>query len=300
MVQCGLSEKFLLAYMDVNRRKFFSWKQVYGEPRKYSDNFIRYNMITNQEKELVIDFYKSHPQDGYRRCAYMMIDQDIAFIPPSSIYRILKKAGVLRSRNTKKSKKGTGFVHALKAHEQWHSDITNVAIGDTVYYLISILDGYSRSIISWELRTHMKVKDVNVVFQKAKESYPDATPRCITDNGSQYKCKEFSKFIARNEYSHTTTSPYYPQSNGKQERFHGSLKSECIRIKCPMNIDDANRIIEEYIEYYNTTRLHSAICYIAPHDKLNGKQDSILKQRDEKLEQAILERKLINMVAVGY
>ena len=247
-------------------------------------------MITKKEIAAIVDFYRAHPFDGYRRCAYMMMDQDVACVKPSSVYRILKREGALRDRSTRISKKGTGFVQPLRAHEQWHSDITNVTAGDTVYYLISILDGYSRSIIAWELRTSMKVKDVNIVFQQAKERYPDAHPRCISDNGSQYKCKEFAKFITRNDYSHTTTSPYYPQSNGKQERFHGSLKKECIRMKCPLSMEDAKRIIGEYVDYYNTERLHSAINYIAPHDKLNGREQEILLKRDEKLRIAAIER----------
>ena len=291
-----MSEERLLVYIGISRRRFYDWKQAHGEPRKYSDNFIRTNMITNQEKEAIIDFYLCHPSDGYRRCAYMMIDQDIAYVQPSSVYRVLSKAGVMRNRKAKESKKGTGFVQPLKAHEQWHSDITNITAGDTVYYLISILDGYSRSIIAWELRESMKVQDVNIVFQKSKELYPEARPRCISDNGSQYKCKEFSQFITRNEYSHTSTSPYYPQSNGKQERFHGSLKKECIRVNCPLSMADAKRLIGEYIEYYNTQRLHSSIYYIAPHDRLNGLTQQILDKRDQKLKLAKQKRMESNSI----
>lgn len=289
-----MSEEGLLSFIGISRKKFFNWKQVYGEPRKYSDNFSRINMITAEEKELIIDFYRKHPLDGYRRCAYMMIDKDIAFVQPSSVYRILKEADVMRSRTVKSSSKGTGFVQPLKPHEQWHSDISNVTAGDTVYHLISIIDGYSRSVIAWHLREKMKTFDVNIVFQKAKELYPDARPRCISDNGKQYKCQEFAQFISRNEYSHTTTSPYYPQSNGKQERFHGTIKKECIRIQCPLNLDDAKKIIEKYIQYYNKERLHSAISYIAPHDKLDGKEAIIFAKRDQKLKLAKENRARVN------
>lgn len=289
-----MSEEGLLLFIGISRKKFFNWKKVYGEPHKYSDNFSRVNMITAEEKENIIDFYRKHPLDGYRRCAYMMIDKDIAYVQPSSVYRILKEAGVMRSRTVKSSSKGTGFVQPLKAHEQWHSDISNVTAGDTVYHLISIIDGYSRSVIAWDLRASMKTFDVNLVFQKAKELYPDVRPRCISDNGKQYKCQEFAQFISRNEYSHTTTSPYYPQSNGKQERFHGTIKKECIRIQCPLTLGDAKRIIEKYILYYNTERLHSAISYIAPHDMLDGKETIIFDLRDEKLKIAKENRARVN------
>ena len=82
------------------------------------------------------------------------------------------------------------------------------------------------------------------------------------------------------------TSPYYPQSNGKLERFHKTIKTECIRPGVPLSLDDARRIVEKYIEHYNTVRLHSAIGFVAPADKLNGRDQEIFKERDRKLEEA--------------
>ena len=98
-------------------------------------------------------------------------------------------------------------------------------------------------------------------------------------------------YVTNNGYTHVTTSPYYPQSNGKQERFHGTLKTECIRIKCPLTMDDAKNVIRDYIESYNSVRLHSAIGYVTPHDKLNGKDKAVLDHRDNKLKERRLERK---------
>lgn len=293
--QTGLSESHLLKLLSFERKKFYTWKQAYGRPWLYSCNLPSSEQITEKEKEAIISFYQAHPNDGYRRCAYMMIDRDIAYVQPSSVYRILTEADVMRSRTIKSSSKGKGFTQPLGPHEQWHSDITNVTCGDTVYHLISIIDGYSRAVIAWSLREKMKTKDVNLVFQKATESFPDATPRCITDNGSQYKSREFTQFITRNHYSHTTTSPYYPQSNGKQERFHGSLKSECIRVMAPMNKADSERIIDEYVKYYNNQRLHSATSYITPSDMLKGRQKQILEQRDQKLKEAKIQRRKDNL-----
>ena len=289
--QCYLSELFLLKLIGIDRRKFFDWKQAYGHSWEVGQNLPKSHWIRPWEKELIINFYLNNEHDGYRRCAYMMMDQDLVYVAPSTVYVTLKDAGVIRSRNVKKSKKGTGFEQPLKPHEHWHSDITNVSIGDTIYFLISIIDGYSRSVIAWDLRKSMKSQDVGIVFQKAKEKYPYAKPRCISDNGKQYKCKEFRTFIANNGYSHVTTSPYYPQSNGKQERFHGSLKSECIRLKCPLTMEDAIKVISEYIEHYNENRLHSSINYIAPLDKLNGKELSILTRRDENLKKMRSKRR---------
>ncbi len=150
--QTGLSESDLLKLLSFERKKFYTWKQAYGRPWLYSCNLPSSEQITQKEKEAVISFYQAHPNDGYRRCAYMMIDQDIAYVQPSSVYRILTEANVMRSRTVKVSAKGNGFTQPLGPHEQWHSDITNVTCGDTVYHLISIIDGYSRAVIAWSLR----------------------------------------------------------------------------------------------------------------------------------------------------
>lgn len=291
MSQCSLSESALLKLIGLARRKFFDWKNSYGREWKAGFNLPRGHWVQEWEKEAVVDFYTKHDLDGYRRCAYMMMDEDIVYIAPSTVYSILKNHGVMRTRTVKRSKKGTGFEQPLKAHEHWHSDITNVTVGDTVYFLISIIDGYSRSVIEWDLRESMKSQDVGIVFQKAKERYPDAAPRCISDNGKQYKCREFRDFVTSNGYTHVTTSPYYPQSNGKQERFHGTLKTECVRVKCPLTKVDAKNVIGDYIEYYNNERLHSAIGYVAPHDKLNGREKVIWNHRDSRLKERRLERK---------
>jgi len=286
-----LSEVHLLGLIGLSRRKFYDWKTAYGREWKAGFNLPKGHWVQEWEKQAVIEFYTKHEQDGYRRCAYMMMDEGIVYIAPSTVYYILKSHGVMRSRTVSKSRKGTGFEQPLHAHEHWHSDITNVTVGDTVYFLISIIDGYSRTVIEWDLRESMKAQDVGIVFQRAKERYPDVAPRCISDNGKQYKCKEFKAFVTNSGYSHVTTSPYYPQSNGKQERFHGTLKSECVRVKCPLTKDDADKVIGEYIDYYNNERLHSSIGYVTPHDKLNGREKLVWAHRDNKLKERRLERR---------
>jgi transposase InsO family protein len=130
------------------------------------------------------------------------------------------------------------------------------------------------------------------VIQKALEKFPGVTPRIISDNGPQFISKDFKEFVRISGMTHVRTSPYYPQSNGKLERFHRTIKHECIRPKTPVSIEDAKRLVTNFIEMYNTVRLHSAIGYIAPIDKLNGKAEEIFKARDEKLEAARAARKL--------
>ena len=133
--------------------------------------------------------------------------------------------------------------------------------------------------------------DIEIVLQRAKERFPDATSRVISDNGPQFIAKDFKEFIRISGMTHVRTSPYYPQSNGKIERWHSTLKQECIRPGVLLNLEDARRVVKKYVDHYNTIRLNSATGYIAPADKLNGKDKQIFKERDRKLESARQARK---------
>ncbi|NQT38888.1 MAG: transposase, partial [Planctomycetes bacterium] len=117
-------------------------------------------------------------------------------------------------------------------------------------------------------------------------------PRIISDNGPQFIAKDFKQFIRICGMTHVRTSPYYPQSNGKIERWHKSLKGECIRPMTPLSLDDARRLVERFVTHYNTARLHSAVGYVAPADKLLGLEDVIHTERDRKLEEAREVRRL--------
>ena len=110
-----------------------------------------------------------------------------------------------------------------------------------------------------------------------------ARPRIISDNGPQFIAKDFKEFIRLSGMTHVRTSPFYPQSNGKIERWHQSLKKECIRPKTPTSLEEARNVVQEFVRHYNKNRLHSAIGYIAPHDKLDGKEIAIFQQRKEKV-----------------
>jgi transposase InsO family protein len=166
-----------------------------------------------------------------------------------------------------------------------------VNIHGTFYYLTTILDGYSRYIVHWEIRRSMTEQDELVILQRARERFPNERPRIITDNGPQFIAKDFKEYIRLCGMTHVRTSPYYPQSNGKLERFHGSIKGECLRPGTPISLEDAVRIVGHYVEHYNQVRLHSAIGYIAPADKLAGREAEIFATRDRKLAEARRRRK---------
>ncbi|MBU3944456.1 MAG: IS3 family transposase [Proteobacteria bacterium] len=273
-------------WLSVSKSKFYTWIKRYGKVNEHNAPIPRDFWLELWEREAIIKFAENNPLEGYRRLTFMMLDQDIVAVSPSSTWRVLTKAGMLQKWNKKSSLKGTGFIQPLRPHEHWHVDISYLNIHGTFYYLCSFLDGCSRSIIHWEIREQITETDVEIILQRAKEKYPEARPRIISDNGPQFIAKDFKEFIRISGMTHVRTSPYYPQSNGKLERFHKTIKTECIRPGVPLSLDDARRIVEKYIVHYNTVRLHSAIGYVTPADKLNGRDQEIFKERDRKLEEA--------------
>jgi putative transposase len=283
----GFSTERFIGWLKIGGGKFYSWRQRYGKPNQNNGKVPREHWLSEEEKAAIIGFHKKYPLEGYRRLTYMMIDADVAAVSPASVWRVLSGAGLLQRFAPKAaSKKGTGFEQPLAPHEHWHIDIAYINIHGTFYYLCGILDGCSRYLVHWDLRERMTEKDIEIILQEAHEKFPDAKPRIISDNGPQFIAKDFKEMIRLSGMTHVRTSPYYPQSNGKMERWNQSVKSECIRPGVPLSIDDARRLIAQYVEFYNQVRLHSAIGYVTPNDMLENRRDGIHAERDRKLEQA--------------
>jgi len=198
----------IVNHIGITRSKYYDWRSRYGKTNEHNAWIPRDFYLTDREKRAIIAYYNGHPLEGYRRLTYMMMDDDIVAVSPSSVYRVLVNAGLLRRWNRKPSKKGAGFQQPLKAHEHWN-----------------IISGM----------THVK------------------------------------------------TSPYYPQSNGKLERYHRTIKGTCIRVKTPLSLEDARRLVTDFVDHYNNKRLHSGIGYVTPKDKLQGRAEMILAERDAKL-----------------
>jgi putative transposase len=178
-------------------------------------------------------------------------------------------------------------------------DVSHINVSGTFYYLCSVPDGCSRYIVHWDIRESMTEADVEIIPQRAKEKVSEARPRIISDNGSQFIAKDFKEFIRISGMTHVRISPHYPQSNGKIERWHQSIKRECIGPGTPLSVDDARRIVAGYVEYYSNVRLHSAIGYVAPKNKLEGREKEIFANRDRKLDYAGEQRKLRRQAAQG-
>ena len=275
-----------ITWIGVARGKFYDWQKRYGKANEHNALVPRDHWIEPWEREAILAFHERYTLEGYRRLTYMMLDANVVAVSPTTVWRVLSKAGVLDRWNKRPSKKGTGFEQPLKPHEHWHIDVSYINVAGTFYYMFTVLDGCSRAVVHWDIRASMTEQEVECILQRARELHPGVTPRIISDNGPQFIARDFKEFIRVTGMTHVRTSPYYPQSNGKVERYHKTIKGGAIRLHPPATLEEARETIARFVDYYNNTRLHSAIGYVTPHDRMKGRQNEIHDERDQKLEAA--------------
>lgn len=252
-----------------------------------------YYKATEAEVQAVIAYKKQNMQESYRRLTWRMVDEDIAYLYPSTVYRILFRAGLSSKWTSPPGEpRKRGFEQPTGIHEHWHIDIAYINFNGSFVYLISILDGYSRAIVSWSIQERMETFDVQMVLWRACEKWiyqTDYKPRVISDNGSQFVSREFKEALSDSGLTHARTSVNHPQSNGKLERFHGIAKTESLRNMPKLSLKQIRNEYGEWVDFYNQKRLHSAISYVTPYDVLYNRKEEIIQERKSKLD---LGRKL--------
>jgi len=272
---------YISSYVTNEIEKFFNWNRKISSKTKliivnYEFGYPYKNLIDLKKYNIAIieDFAREHYsendyflKDGYLRVAYKMLDLNIVAVIPSAVYRILKRAGLLNNWKTnKRNLKASGFRQPDYTHKHWHLDIKYLNFNVTFLFLISAIDAYSRYLLHHQIRHTMNECDVQLTIQKARDKYTFARPRIITDNGSQFIAKEFKMFIKETEFIHVKTSISNPQANGKIERYHRTISEEFLRIKAPTDLDIFIIYIKEYINFYNTQKLHASLNYLTPED----------------------------------
>jgi len=283
----------ILGLYGILRSTYYSWFDKSGglkpSPGKKLKHFTE---ITPEEKEAVLVYRRKHPEVGYRKLTWMMVDEDVVFLSESTVYNILSENNLLfgwaRPDGEKAGKEYQNKPN--RPHHHWHTDIAYIKIRNIFYFLIMVLDGYSRFLLDWELMTDMTGRSVELFIQKVKEKYPHARPMLIHDNGSQFVSHDFKKLVTRLEIQSVSTRTHHPETNGKAERWNGTVKSEAIRPGSPASYQEAWEILNEYGYVYNYQRLHAGINYLRPADMLFERGNKILKERNEKIKQARKQR----------
>lgn len=255
--------------------------------------------ILDEEVETVIAYRTSSEDNrslGYRKLTWKMIDEDVAYVSESSTYRILRHFRLLG----RVFKESDGALREYEnkpkyVHHHWHTDIAYVILGGIHYYLIFMLDGFSRFLLHWELMTDMSGPSVELFTQQSIDKYPEARPMVIHDNGSQFISLDFKRILFENNCVNVPTRMKHPETNGKAERFVGLIRSEALRPNSPSYYGEGFRVIEKYVDEYNNSRYHAGIGYLKPVDVFHGRGPDILAERRRKLQQARKKRFEVNM-----
>lgn len=255
---------------------------------------IQLNAITPEEKQSVISYALSHTELNHREMSYRMIDEDIAFMSPSSVYRILKENNLLVRRD-KRGKPERWNPHERLASPDlvWQTDLMVLSYRGKDYYFLSYLDVYSRFVVYHKLLTSMTGDTTREVTRQALIE-TKRTPNVIqSDNGSGYISSEFRSFLSKSEIEHRRIHPHCPNENAEIERFHRTVR-ELVDPDNAVDFEHLGELIKEQIHYYNYRRYHSAIGFVTPWSKYNGKAEIILERRIRKLQRAKNKRMKIN------
>jgi transposase InsO family protein len=284
----------LLSWYDISRSTYYDWKKSTGsyEP-KLRQNYYR---LRPEEINNILEFRGQHPNVGYRKLTWMLNDAGVAFVSESAVYQVLSKHGMLYgfksadNRDTKKEYENK----PRHPHHHWHTDIAYIKIKGIFYFLIMVLDGYSRYLLDWELMTDMLGSSVEDFIQRVKDKYPFAKPMLIHDNGSQFISNDFKKLVTRLDIQQVFTRRNHPQTNGKIERMNGTVKNEAIRPGAPDSYAEAWEILNQYAYFYNHQRLHAGIKYLRPADVFFGRAGDVLQARRKNVVAARTKRFKLN------
>lgn len=290
--QYGWSKKSICHKWGISTRVFCETNLHVSIPGKHQR--IQLNKITAEEKQKVIEYALKHTELNHREMAYRMIDEDVAYMSPSSVYRILRGINLLHRRKHK-AKPDKWDPHAtLSGPEQiWQTDLMYIHYRGRDYYLLTYLDIFSRFAVYHELCLSMTGDSIREATIRALE-VTGRTPQVIqSDNGSCYISTEYRSIFKNSETSHIRIHPHCPNENAEIERYHRTLR-ERIDPQDADNFESLRELVNEQINYYNYIRYHSALGFVTPHDKYSGKAEKIINSRKIKLSRAKQERMKFN------
>jgi putative transposase len=294
--RAGLRLEAVLDLYGIKKSTFYGWQKAPIIPPERK-TFTSSVSIRQEEVDAVLKYRDLHPDIGYRKFTWQMVDANVAFLSESKVYDILSEYNRLQGWNrVDNGETSKEYRHKPKhVHYHWHTDIAYVKVGGVFYFLIMMLDGYSRFLLDWELMTDMLGGSVENFVQRVKEKYPHARPRLINDNGSQFISHDFKRLLEKLHIQQIFTRRNHPQTNGKIERMNGTVKQEALRPGQPCDYQDAWEILNKYSYEYNHQRLHAGINFLRPADMFFNRRSLVLNERREKIENARANRKSINL-----
>ena len=264
-----------------------------------------WNKLPESVKEQCLEIALQYPEKSPRELAWYITDEHAYFIFESSVYRILKSYDLITSPAYILLSASDSFHTPTKRiNELWQTDFTYFkVIGWGWYYLSTVLDDYSRYIISWKLTTSMGASDVKDTLDQAIDEtgvvhiQVKHRPRLLSDNGPCYLSRELKIYLNEHQMTHTRAAPYHPMTQGKIERYHRSMKN-VVKLEHYYSPWELERAIEAFVQYYNQDRYHESLDNVTPADMYFGRCHEIINQRAQIKQQTLQLRRYQNLNGV--
>lgn len=305
--ESGFTIEESLKRMDIARSTYYRWRAKYkkygrsGLQDKKSSPKNQWNAITPMEDERILEVAEEYPEKSAREISFFITDNESFSVSESTVYRVLKREGLIR-KSCIESFPAQKEYHTKpsEVNEQWQTDATYLHVmGWGWFYLISVLDDYSRKIIAWKLQNSMTADDFSEVIEKACEVAKvdkENMPNLVSDRGPALISTDLSDYLIEKGIHHILASPYHPQTNGKIERYHKSLKE-----KVKLHVYDCPNVLKEeigkFISEYNKRRYHESLGNVSPDDVFYGRREKIIKERKEKQRLTFMRRKNYNTIS---
>jgi len=303
--QSHLPVRRTLEQIGVARATFYRWYDLYqaGGPEALEDRSPRpnrvWNRIPDDVRDRIVRLALEEPELSPRELAVRFIDTESYFVSEASVYRLLKAHDLITSPAFIVVKAADEVKDKTTAPNQlWQTDFTYLkVIGWGWFYLSTILDDFSRYIIAWKLCTTMNTEDVTDTLELAlqasglERANVAHRPRLLSDNGPSYISGDLAKWLDDRSMDHVRGAPYHPQTQGKIERWHQTLKNR-ILLENYYLPGDLETHIEAFVEHYNHRRYHESISNLTPADVYFGRGHIILMQREKIKRQTIEQRRL--------
>ena len=309
----ALSKAVTLNKYDIPESTYYRWKNklkrygMQGLSDTKSHRIRQWNQIKPEEEQIIVEVALLNPEWSSREVALHITDNKGFSVSESTVYRRLKAQGLIKEFTSKTFPASNEYkVKTTRINQQWQTDATYLKVDRWGwFYLISVLDDYSRKILSWDLKTSMTADAFSDVVESACEfteitELGENKPKLVTDNGPALISKDFGDYLEAKGVGHILAAPFHPQTNGKIERYHKSAK-EKILLHVWQTPEELKVAISSFIEWYNARRYHEGIGNVTPDDVYYGRRNTILKHRVELKQKTLLERRKFNgkMVKTG-
>jgi len=302
-----LPRRRALERLGLPKSTYYRWLRRQAEGRlqdKKGGSSIPWNKLRPEEEATILTQARASPELSARQLALKLVDSGGWYVSESTVFRILKRDGLIKPAEIVGFKAGKEYHRKTKRpNELWATDCAHLKVVDWGwYYLVTVMDDYSRFILAWELKSDMAAGSLIDVVQKAidftcmTDVLVEDRTVLLSDNGSGYLSRQFGEYLRLVGVRHIVASPYHPQTNGKIERYHRSIKGELklLPYEMPSELEQA---IANFIEYYNYRRYHDGLGDITPYDVYIGRHLEILQNRKEAKSKTLQARKDYNRTA---